>query len=99
MDFSCSDFFTGGFMYLVADNRTDTGFHRLLMVETVFTMYRRLREVIRSVRVVVAVEKDGMQLYVNAYCVEMGAVSFVTCVERFCPFLKYFKWLTSTFFT
>ena len=89
MDFSCSDFFNSEFMYRLADIGTDTGLHRLLMVETVFTMYRRLGEVIRSVRVVVAVEKNGMQLYVDAYCVEMGAVSFVTCVERFCPILKY----------
>jgi len=71
MDFSCSDFSTGGFMSRFADNGTDTGFHRLLMVETVFTMYRRMRGVIRSVHVVMAVEKNGMKLYVDAYCDEI----------------------------
>ena len=68
-----------------SDKRTDTGFPRLLMVKTVTTLYRGMREVIRSVRVVVAVEKNGLRLYFDAYCVDMGAVSFVTCVERFCP--------------
>ena len=86
-------------MFRFAVKRTDTGFPRLLMVEAVFPMYRRLRKIIRSACVVVTVEKNGMQLYVNACCVQMGAVSLVTCVETFCPFLKYFKWLTSTFFT
>ena len=71
MDFSCTDFSTGGIMSRFADYRTDTDFHRLLMVGTVFTMYRREREVIRSVHVVVAVEKDGMKLHVDAYCVEI----------------------------
>ena len=66
------------------------------MVETVFTMYRRLREVIRSVHVVVAVEKNGMQLHVDAYCVEMGAVSFVNyVVERFCD--QILKYLSGSF--
>ena len=75
-------------MSCFADIGTDTSFPRLLkllMVEHVFTMYRRTRKVIRSVHVVVAVGKYGMQLHVDACCVEMRAVSFVTCVERFCP--------------
>ena len=87
-------------MYRFADIRTDTDFHRLLkflMVESVFTVCRRMREVIRSVHVVVAVGKYGMQLHVDACCVEMRAVSFVTCVERFCP--EIFKWFTATFLT
>ena len=103
MDFSCSDFFSGGFMSRFSDNGTDSGSLRLLKLlrieKNVFTVYRRTRKVIRSVHVVVAVEKNGMKLYVDAYCVAIEPVSFVTCVERFYPFLKYFKWLTSTFFT
>ena len=86
-------------MYCLPGNRTDTGFPRLLMVETVFPMYRRLRKIIRSACVVVNVEKNGMQLSVDACCVQIEPVSFVTCIERFCPFLKYLSGLTSTFFT
>ena len=87
-------------MFRFAVRRTDTDFPRLLMVETVFPMYRRLRKIIRSPCVVVTVEKNGMQVSVSAYCVMMGAVGLVTCVERFCPFLKkHFKRFTSTFFT
>ena len=86
-------------MFRFAVKRTDTGFPRLLMVETVFPMYRRLRKIIRSACMVVTVEKNGMQLNVDASCVQIEPVSFVTCIERFCPFLKYLSGLTSTFFT
>ena len=78
-------------MFRFAVRRTDTGFPRLLMLETVFTLCRRMREVIVSVHEVVAVKKNGMELCDNAYCVQMGAVSFENyVVERFCDqILKY----------
>ena len=69
-------FFAGEFMSRFADIGTDTSLPRLLkllMVEHVFTMYGRTRKVIRSVHVVVAVEKNGMKLYVSWE----GAFSFV----------------------
>ena len=79
-----------------SDRRTDTGFHRLLMLETVFTLCRRMREVIRSVHEVLAVEKNGMKLYVDAYCVAMEPVSFVNyVVERFCD--QILKYLSGSF--
>ena len=80
-------------MFRFAVKRTDTGFPRLLMVETVFPMYRGLRKIIRSACVVVTVEKNGLRLYDDAFCVQIEPVSFAICVERFCPFLKYFKWV------
>ena len=69
----------------------------MLMLETVFTLCRRMREVIRSVHEVLAVEKNGMKLYVDAYCVAMEPVSFVTYVERFFP--EILKWFTATILT
>ena len=66
------------------------------MVETVFPMYRRLRKIIRSACVVVTVEKNGMELCDNAYCVQMGAVSFENyVVERFCD--QILKYLSGSF--
>ena len=71
-------------MFRFAVGRTDTGFPRLLMLESVFPMYRRLRTITRSACVVVAMEKEGVKLSVNANCGEMGTVSFVNYVlERF----------------
>ena len=71
-------------MFRFAVERTDTGFPRLLMLESVFPMYRRLRKITRSACVVVAMEKEGVQLNVDANCGEMGTVSFVKSVlERF----------------
>ena len=71
-------------MFRFAVERTDTGFPRLLMLESVFPVYRRMRKIIRSACVVVAMEKEGVKLSVNANCGEMGTVSFVTYVlERF----------------
>ena len=51
-------------MFRVAVERTDTGFSRLLMLESVFPMYRRLRKITRSACVVVAMEKEGVKLNV-----------------------------------
>ena len=76
-------FFTGDFMFRFAVKRTDTGFPRLLMVETVFPVYRRLRTIIRSACVVVTVEKNGLWLSDDAFCVQIRPDSFVICVERF----------------
>ena len=71
-------------MFRFAVERTDTGFPRLLMLESVLPMYRRLREITRSAWVVVAMGKEGVQLDVDANCGEMGTVSFVYYVlERF----------------
>ena len=54
------------------------------MLESGFTMYRGLRKITRSACVVVAMEKEGVKLSVNANCGEMETVSFVKCVlERF----------------
>jgi len=77
-------FFTGEFMFRVAVERTDTDFPRLLMLESVFPVYRRLRKITRSACVVVAMEKEGVKLSVKANCGEIGTVSFVNYVlERF----------------
>ena len=51
-------------MFRFAVERTDTGFPRLLMLESVFPMYRRLRKITRSACVVVAMEKEGVKLNV-----------------------------------
>ena len=68
-------------MFRFAVKRTDTGFPRLLMVETVFPVYRRLRTIIRSACVVVTVEKNGLWLSDDAFCVQIRPASFVICVE------------------
>ena len=80
--------FAGEFMSRFADNVADSGIPRLLrllmMIENVSSTLRMAREVIRSVHMVLAVQRNtGMRLYLDAYCFEIDRVSWGRTIVLF----------------